>query len=72
MRSVRTLVWLIGAHLLVALSVRLVEALGGVRCGCDEGCWCKRPLLSTFRWVFRYGHRSVDPGDKEALAHQAR
>lgn len=54
---VRPLRWLIGAYLLVALSVRLVEAAGGVRCECDEACWCKRPMLSTFRWVFPFGHR---------------
>lgn len=64
--------WLIGVYLLVALCARLVEALGGVRRECEEGCWCKRPVLSTFRWVFPYGHRSVDPGEKEALARQAR
>jgi hypothetical protein len=56
---VRPLGWL-GAYLLVALSVRLVEGLGGVRCECDQGCWCRRPVLSTFRWVFPYGHRSAE------------
>jgi hypothetical protein len=26
-------------------------------CDCDPDCWCRRPGLSVFRWVFpRYHH----------------
>jgi hypothetical protein len=31
--------------------------MGAVRCGCGADCWCKRPILSTFRWVFPWKHR---------------
>ena len=34
------------------------ESLGLNSCGCAEDCWCKRPGLSVFRWVFPRGHRS--------------
>ena len=64
----RWLRWLIGGYVLVALLSRLAEAAGAQRCGCGEGCWCKRPVLSTFRWVFPYGHHSLDPHAKEVLA----
>jgi len=57
-----------GAYLAVAVTTRLVEIAGLHRCGCAGDCWCKRPVLSTFRWVFPYGHRAVDPREKETLA----
>lgn len=44
-------------YLLFALIGRFVEAMGAVECGCDAGFWCKRPVLSAFRWAFPYGHR---------------
>lgn len=43
-------------YLLFALIGRFVEQLGAVQCGCDASCWCKKPVLSTFRWVFPVGH----------------
>jgi hypothetical protein len=60
--------WLIGAYVLVAVLSRLAEAAGAQRCGCAQDCWCKRPVLSTFRWVFPYGHQSIDAREKEVLA----
>ncbi len=33
------------------------ERSGGLVCGCTDGCWCKRPFLSTFRWVFPFRHQ---------------
>lgn len=50
-----------GGYLLFAVIGRFVEAMGAVRCGCAADCWCHRPVLSTFRWVFPWGHRA--PGD---------
>jgi len=58
---------LIIGYLAIAVTMRLVEAAGLQRCGCASDCWCKRPVLSTFRWVFPYGHRGVTPGEKEAM-----
>jgi hypothetical protein len=43
-------------YLLFAVIGRFVEGMGAVRCGCAPSCWCKKPVLSTFRWVFPYGH----------------
>ncbi len=43
-------------YLQLALVGRFVEAMGAVRCECPSTCWCHRPMLSTFRWVFPYGH----------------
>jgi hypothetical protein len=34
-----------------------LERAGVLHCECDPACWCKRPGLNTFRWVFPYGHR---------------
>ncbi len=60
--------WTLGGYLTVAVVGRLIEAAGLRRCGCAPSCWCKRRVLSTFRWAFPYGHRSFDPADKERLA----
>jgi len=32
------------------------EQAGELECGCSEACWCKRPGLNIFRWVFPFGH----------------
>jgi hypothetical protein len=44
-------------YLMAALIGHLQERRGAIRCGCSEDCWCKRPGLSAFRWVFPLGHR---------------
>lgn len=48
-------------YLLFAVIGRFVERMGAVECGCAEDCWCKRPGLSLFRWVFPFAHRCVPP-----------
>ena len=48
---------LVALHLLFAVIGRSAERIGAVECGCSPDCWCKRPVLSTFRWVFPRGHR---------------
>jgi hypothetical protein len=58
----RLLVGVGATYLLFAVIGRFVEGIGAVECGCAADCWCKRPGLSVFRWVFPYGHRSSDPG----------
>jgi hypothetical protein len=47
---------LVRLYLFFALIGRFVEGMGVVRCGCLDDCWCKRPVLSAFRWVFPWGH----------------
>ena len=51
-----------GLYLLFAVIGRFVEGMGAVRCGCATDCWCHRPLVSTFRWVFPYGHQPGTDG----------
>lgn len=50
--------WLVASYLGAAVSGLVREQLGMVSCGCADDCWCKRPGLSLFRWVFPGGHRS--------------
>jgi hypothetical protein len=59
----RALVSLAGVYLLFAVIGRFVEGMGAVECGCADDCWCKRPVLSTFRWVFPWGHRGASHAD---------
>ena len=63
----RTVVRALSLYLLFAIIGRFVEEMGAVSCGCGPDCWCKRPVLSTFRWVFPYGHRGSSAEDKAAL-----
>jgi hypothetical protein len=49
----------LGLYLLFAIIGRFVEGMGAAECGCSADCWCRRPVLSTFRWVFPFGHRSL-------------
>ena len=38
------------------------ESQGDLTCTCAEDCWCKKPGLSVFRWVFPYGHQGIGAG----------
>jgi hypothetical protein len=46
----------VSLYLLFAVIGRFVEGMGAVRCGCASDCWCHRPVLRAFRWVFPFGH----------------
>jgi hypothetical protein len=48
-----------GLYVTAALIGRLLEATGRTHCGCAADCWCKKPVLSTFRWVFPWRHHYV-------------
>ena len=63
----RIIVWALSLYLLFAIIGRFVEEMGAVSCGCRPDCWCKKPILSTFRWVFPYGHRLYSAEGKAAL-----
>ena len=42
---------------------RAKEAAGIYACECYADCWCKKPGLSLFRWVFpRFHHLPVNEG----------
>ena len=53
----RPLVGLASLYVLFGLIGRFVEGMGAAQCECTSDCWCKRPALSLFRWVFPFGHR---------------
>ena len=47
-------------YLILALAARAKEAAGLLTCECYPDCWCKKPGLSLFRWVFpRFHHFPV-------------
>jgi hypothetical protein len=48
-------------YVLLALLGRAAEAVGLRTCGCAPDCWCKRPGLSLFRWVFPRFHVDAEP-----------
>jgi hypothetical protein len=62
-----TLVGALSLYLLFAVIGRFVEGMGAVSCGCGPDCWCKKPVLSIFRWVFPYGHRGYGAEETAAL-----
>ncbi len=53
----RSVVIAITLYLGAAVATRAAEAAGMQRCHCSASCWCRRPILSAFRWVTPVGHR---------------
>lgn len=45
-----------GAWLALAVLGHARERSGAVTCECQADCWCKRDVLSLFRWVFPLKH----------------
>jgi hypothetical protein len=60
----RLVVSLLSVYLLAAIIGRVAETQGRILCGCEPDCWCKKPVLSVFRWVFPYGHRGPNADQK--------
>lgn len=56
----RVVVTALAVYAVAAVGTRADESAGAVRCGRVPDCWCKRPFLSAFRWVFPYQHRAID------------
>lgn len=67
----RVVAIVVAGYLLVALGNKLVERMGGIRCGCAEDCWCRRPGLSLFRWVFPRWHRTTHTPEEKAQFHHS-
>ena len=61
MKRVGRLIGLAGA-LYVGLAVwgLVRESRGELSCDCEPHCWCKKPGLRLFRWVFPIGHALPD------------
>ena len=56
----------LGLYLLLGLGSRLAESLGAMQCGCAADCWCRRPGLTSFRWVFPWRHPSAHTADEKS------
>ena len=66
----RIILIVLSAYLLIAVANKVAEAAGAMTCGCADDCWCKRPGLNVFRWVFPWGHRGAHTAhDKTELAN---
>lgn len=47
-------------YVITPLVTRAKEAAGSYTCACYLDCWCKKPGLSLFRWVFpRFHHFAI-------------
>ncbi|MGI8458634.1 MAG: hypothetical protein ACR2LI_11045 [Propionibacteriaceae bacterium] len=57
---------MLGGYVLIALGNKVAEAAGAMTCDCADDCWCTRPGLNLFRWVFPWGHRSTHTADEKA------
>jgi len=44
-------------YVLAGLIALGLERAGVYECGCEPDCWCRRPGLNVFRWVFPRFHR---------------
>jgi hypothetical protein len=54
----KLLLSLVVGYVVLGLIGRAKEAAGLRTCDCDPDCWCRRPGLSIFRWVFPRYHRN--------------
>ncbi|MBC9822120.1 hypothetical protein [Terrabacter sp. MAHUQ-38] len=52
----------VGLYLAAAVVGLVRERAGLIACGCADDCWCHRPGLRVFRWVFPRGHKSAWTG----------
>jgi hypothetical protein len=53
----RVVLSLVIGYLVIALATRAKEEAGMMTCDCYADCWCRKPGLSLFRWVFpRFHH----------------
>jgi hypothetical protein len=46
-------------YVVLAFVTRAQEAAGLRTCTCHPDCWCQRPGLSLFRWVFPRFHHEM-------------
>jgi hypothetical protein len=58
-------------YVILALVGRAKEAAGIMTCDCYADCWCRKPGLSVFRWVFPRFHRNpgLEVWKKQQLDH---
>jgi hypothetical protein len=54
----RLIASVIVGYVAIAVFARAKEAAGLIRCDCYPDCWCRKPGLSLFRWVFPQFHHN--------------
>ncbi len=59
-KATRRLRLVAALYLAAAVWGLVKEARGDLRCTCEPDCWCKKPGLRVFRWVFPFGHSLKD------------
>jgi hypothetical protein len=47
---------LVVGYIVAGLIGLALERAGVAQCPCEPDCWCKRPGLNVFRWVFPRCH----------------
>lgn len=67
----RLMAFVVGGYLVLAVGNKVAETAGARRCLCADGCWCRRPGLSLFRWVFPW-HTNPRWEDAETSAVEER
>jgi hypothetical protein len=55
----RILMSLALGYVVLALFTKAKEAAGLQSCDCYPDCWCRKPGLSLFRWVFPQFHHNA-------------
>jgi hypothetical protein len=67
----RALTSLLVGYVVLALVSKAREAAGLLSCDCYPDCWCRRPGLSMFRWVFPrfHHHPAIEEWKKQQLDH---
>jgi hypothetical protein len=58
-------------YTILGLVTRAMEGAGRITCECYEDCWCKRPGLSIYRWVFPRFHHLRPCEDAEGSAEES-
>ena len=57
----------VGAYVAAGVVGLVRERMGLISCGCADGCWCHKPGLRLFRWVFPRGHKSSWAGGPKPI-----
>jgi hypothetical protein len=64
----RALKLLLIGYIAAGVIALALERAGLYECQCEPDCWCKRPGLNVFRWVFPRFHRPQQPQEQLAEA----
>ncbi len=59
-KATRRLGLVAALYLAAAVWGLVKESRGELHCACEPHCWCKKPGLRVFRWVFPFGHSVSD------------